>query len=227
MSQPRPLPQRKGPTVTHELEPSDRPLSRRSIVAAAWSLPAVAVAAAAPLASASGGLASLAWTDSTTGLLALRLLDGETVFTSQTPVTVPTAATFTNGPIALSGETAIVQISVGQPTQVFLPSAQARGFGVLAYNGVDAAGQSSVYYESVPLIGPHGFAITGWTGTQQLTVGANGSVVIPVEFGLAGVSSGATISVDVVFPVSIAITIGGELFTATTTITVTGGSGIL
>ncbi|MGF3056990.1 hypothetical protein [Microbacterium sp. YY-01] len=204
-------------------------LSRRTVLkGAAWSAPVVAAAVAVPMASASVNNADLYWSDSDTGLLSLRLLDGSSVLTAQALVTVPTAFTIENGPGAIT-EAASITVTVGRPGGINLPLGRARGFGVYAAAGqVTAPAERSISYQRTPLTGiQYGFPITTWTGTRTVSIDSNGSLAVPVEFGLAGNSDLLSISALASFPVSLSVTLGGVTYTDSTSISVPVGAGLL
>ncbi len=206
-----------------------RPHSRRAVVkGAAWSVPVIAAAVAAPAAVASVNTLGLAFTASQTALLSLNLLDGGGVLTAQALVTVPTTVTLTNGPGAVS-ENATVTVSVARPAGINLPVGRARGFGVYSFNGVPTtSGERTAIYQSAPIIGQYGFPATTWTGTNvPVSVASNGSLNLPIVFGLAGTSTGVTISALSSFAVTITVVIGGRTLTANTSISVPVGAGIL
>ncbi len=209
---------------------ANKPRNRRAVVkGAAWSVPVIAAAIAAPAASASVANASLEWTGSNTDLLALRLLDGSAgVVNAKALITVPTAFTVTNGPGAISGN-ATVTVVVGRPSGINLAAGAARGFGVYSYEGVPVpAGERSVDYNSLPLVGKVGFPNTSWTSTKAFNITANGTFEVPVEFGLAGESGLLNISALASFPVTLTVDFGaGNVYTATTAVSVPVGAGIL
>lgn len=207
----------------------EKNVSRRTVAkGAAWSLPVIATAVAAPAASASPANASLAWTDSTTSLLTLALLDGGGTLTAQALVTVPTQLTLTNGSGAIAGDTATVEISVARPAGISLTAGSARGFGVASYDGSPStASERTVAYNTLPIVGNVGFPLTTFTRQVAVTVASNGSLVIPVVWGLAGQDTGVSVSVLATFPVNATITIGGNVLTATSTISVPVDAGIL
>lgn len=202
-------------------------VSRRTLVkSAAWAAPVIALSVAAPLASASVQTANIAWTDDETGLLSLRVLDGAAVVQAGALITVPTEFTITNGPGAID-ETATITIIVGRPAGLNLPIGRARGFGVAALDGADVAAQNSVEYNTV-LGARVGFPLTTLVTTRAVSVPANGSVSIPVEFGLSGSNSGISVSLLASFPVSLTVTFAsGPSYQATTSISVPVGAGIL
>lgn len=215
--------------MTEEVQPTSG-LSRRAIVkGAAWSLPVVAVAVATPLAAASTPTSpTLAWTANTTALLSLQLLDGGGTVQAGALVTVPTEYTFSNGSTPLIGAAAIVSIAVGRPAGINIPVGRARGFGVYSVNGVPTSpGTRTAAYQTAPIVGQYGFPATTWTGTSSLTVPSNGTLVVPIVFGLAGTSTGVSISALATFPVTLSITVGGSTYTASSTVVVPVGAGIL
>lgn len=205
-------------------------LSRRRVLAtAAWSVPAVTVASAAPAFAASGpaALGGVEWTESSSSLATLALLDGGGTLTAQVLVALPTVFNVDN----TGGQTldsATVSITVGRPAGINLPVGRARGFGVASVGGTPTtAGERTATYQSAPIVGQFGFPITTWTGTRTLNVAPGGNVDVPVQFGLAGTSTGVTISALATFPVTLSITYNGVTQTATTSISVPIGAGIL
>ncbi|MFE4196496.1 hypothetical protein ACFRJ9_11575 [Paenarthrobacter sp. NPDC056912] len=205
-----------------------KPYARRAIVkGAAWSLPVVAAAVAAPAAVASTGSLSLAFTASQTSLLSLSLLDGVGVITAQALTTVPTMLTFTNGSGAVSG-LATITVSIGRPAGINLPIGTARGFGVAAFGGTPTtAGQRTTTYQSAAVVGQYGFPATTWTNSQMVTIASNGTLNVPIVFGLAGVSTGVAVSLLATFPVTVTVVIGGRTLTAVSGISVPVGAGLL
>jgi hypothetical protein len=204
-------------------------ISRRTIAkGAAWSVPVVAVAAAAPAASASTVNASLAWTNSSTSLLTLALLDGGGTITAQALVTVPTQLTITNGAGAISGQNATITITVARPAGINIPVGRARGFGVASYNGsASTSSERTATYQTAPVIGQFGFPLTTFTRTVPVTVAANGTLNMPVVWGLAGVSTGVSISALSTFGVTATIALSGQTLSANSSISVPVGAGIL
>lgn len=203
--------------------------SRRTIVkGAAWSIPVVAAAVAAPLAAASVNNASLSFTNSTTSLLSLKLLDGTGVLTAQALVTVPTELTLQNGPGDLSG-TAVVTVLVGRPSGINISLGRVRGFGVAAFNGVDStSAQRTAVYRKTPFTQlEYGFPTTSFTTTTTLSVASNGALVLPIVFGLAGKNDAVAVGLLTSFPVTVNIVLGGKTFTASSTISVPVGAGLL
>ena len=205
--------------------------ARRTVLKhAAWAAPTVAVAVAAPQAAASVGNASLAWTGTNSGLLSLRLLEGGGLITAQALTTVPTEFTITNGPGEIpAGTTATVTVNVGRPGGINIPVGRARGFSVGSLNGVPTtAAQRTVTYQSAPVIGQYGFPTTSFTGTMPVQIASNGTLVVPIEFGLVGVSTGVTISALSSFPVTLTVDLGnGNVYSQSTTISVAVNAGIL
>lgn len=199
--------------------------SRRTVIkAAAWSVPVIAATAALPGAAASVDNASLAWTASNTGLLALNVLDSATVITAQALVTVPTVLTLDNGLGAISGESASVQITVGTPGGINLSLGRARGFGVYSFQGAvtPSASRTATY------AGAFGFPTTSYTTTISVNVASDGTLDLPVVFGLAGEHTGiVSLNALATFPVTATVTIGGRTLTAPSTISVPIGAGIL
>ncbi|MGF3055658.1 hypothetical protein [Microbacterium sp. YY-01] len=204
-------------------------IERRTVLrGAVWSAPVIAAAVAMPMASASTNNAGVTWTDSTTSLADLRLLDSDTVLTANVLPTLPTEYTITNGEGAISAA-ATVSIRVGRPSGINLPVGRARGFGVYSVDGVvTPPSERSVQYESAPLIGDVGFPITNWTGTRNVSISSNGALVVPVEFGLTGTNSGITVQLLSNFPVTLTVDFGdGAAYTASSNISVPIGAGVL
>lgn len=208
--------------------PASNTHPRRAVVkGAAWSLPVIAAAAAAPAAVASVNNLSLAFTASQTSLLSLHLLDQAGVLTAQALTTVPTMLTFTNGPGAVA-DTAVVTVSVSRPAGINLPIGKARGFGVYSYNGTPTLpAQRSAVYASLPVVGQIGFPATTWSNTQTISIPSNGTLSVPIVFGLAGVNTGVAVSLLATFPVTVTVVIGGRTLTAASSISVPVGAGIL
>lgn len=202
-------------------------VDRRSVIkAAAWSAPVIAMAVATPLASASVNNSNLQWTGSQTGLLALNLLSNGNTLTAAVAITVPTNFTLFNGAGAIN-ETANVTITVGRPGGLNLPIGRARGFGVYSLGGVNVASQNAVDYDRF-LGSQVGFPITTFTGSYNFTAESNGTVAVPVVFGLSGSNSGITVSALASFPVTLRVEFsGGKVYTDTTTISIPVGAGVL
>lgn len=204
-------------------------LSRRTLVkGAAWSLPVIAVAAATPMAAASTTNANVDWSGTDTGLLSLQLLDGTGVLAAQVLITVPDEYTITNGAGAITNENATVTIAVGRPSGINLPLGRARGFGVASVDGIPTTpGERTVTYDD--LLGVEfGFPVTTWTGTRAVTVASNGTLVVPVEFGLAGQSDLLAISALAEFVVNLTVEFAdGSQYLSTSSISVPVGAGIL
>lgn len=209
-------------------------LSRRTLVkGAAWSLPVIAAAAATPMAAASTVASGVQWTNSTTSLLALRVLDSASVITAQALVTVPTEFSITSGTATpamarAAAQNATITVDVARPTGINLPVGRARGFGVYSVGGVTTTtGERTVEYSTV--LGQQvGFPRTSWTGSRPVTLGSNGTVAVPIEFGLAGTNSGIAVSLLAGFPVTLTVTMpGSQPLVASTTISVPVGAGIL
>ncbi|MFJ4167898.1 hypothetical protein ACIPY3_00160 [Paenarthrobacter sp. NPDC089714] len=205
-----------------------KPHTRRAVVkGAAWSVPVIAAAVAAPAAVASVNNAALAVTGTQTGLLTLNLLDGGGTLTAQALTTVPTQLTLTNGPGAIN-ETATITVTVARPAGINIPVGRARGFGVYSYNGVNStAGQRTTSYQTAPIIGQYGMPTTTFTTTQAINVASNGTLDIPIVFGLAGISTGVAISLLATFPVTITVQFSTRTLTASGTISVPVGAGLL
>ncbi|WP_424446927.1 hypothetical protein [Microbacterium arborescens] len=204
-------------------------IDRRTIIkGAAWAVPVMAVAVAAPLAAASVNNSGLAVTGTNTGLLALNLLDGGGTLTATALTTVPTEFTITNGAGAIN-QTATVTVTVGRPAGINLPVGRARGFGVFSLNGVPStAGQRTAVYQSAPVVGQFGFPLTTFTTTLPVNVPSNGTQSVPLVLGLAGTSTGVAVSALATFPVTIVVDFGNGLTrTATSSVVVPVGAGIL
>lgn len=204
-------------------------IDRRTIIkGAAWAVPVMAVAVAAPLAAASVNNSGLAVTGTNTGLLSLNLLDGGGTLTATALTTVPTEFTITNGAGAIN-QTATVTVTVGRPAGINLPVGRARGFGVFSLNGVPStAGQRTAVYQSAPVVGQVGFPLTTFTTTLPVNIPSNGTQSVPLVLGLAGTSTGVAISALTTFPVTIVVDLGNGLTrTATSSVVVPVGAGIL
>lgn len=209
---------------------ANKPRNRRAVVkGAAWSVPVIAAAIAAPAASASVANAGLVWSASSSSLVQLRVLDSASLVTAAVLPTLPTAFTITNGPGAITAN-ATVTIAVSRPVGVSIPVGRARGFGVYSYNGVvTPIGSRTVTYQKVAVVGTqYGYPSTIYTAVQPVTVASNGQVIVPVEFGLTGVSDLLALNVLTSFPVTLTINFGGgKIFTASTTVSVPVGASIL
>jgi hypothetical protein len=204
-------------------------VERRTVLkGAAWAVPVLAVAVAAPLASASVNNSSLAFSSSVTDLLTLNLLDGGGTVTAGALVTVPTAFTITNGAGAIN-QTATVTVTVARPSGINIPVGRARGFGVYSVNGATTtAGQRTAVYQTAPIVGQFGFPLTTYTGTLPVNIASNGTATVPIVFGLAGVSTGVAISALASFAVTLTVDFGGGVVRSTnSSITVPVGAGIL
>lgn len=214
--------------MTDELKKKD--LSRRTMVkGAAWSVPVLATAVAVPAVSASVNNSSLSWTSSITGLLTLTLLDGGGTLSAQALTTTPTEFTLTNGTGPID-ETATVTIAVGRPSGLNIPVGRARGFGVASYDGVDSTpAERTASYQSAPIVGQFGFPATTFTRANvPVNVASNGSLAVPVVFGLAGVSTGVAISALASFPVTVTLAFSsGPTLSAGSSISVPVGAGLL
>ena len=209
---------------------ANKPRNRRAVVkGAAWSVPVIAAAIAAPAASASVANASLAWSASSTSLISLRLLDGSSgLITAKVLTTVPTQFTLTNGPGAISGN-ATVTIAIARPTGLNVTVGTARGFGVYSYNGVPStAAERTVTYPTAPFIGEYGIPSTRYMSVQPVTVASNGIINVPVVFGLAGTPGLFNISALSNFVVNLTVDFGnGAVYTASSSISVPVGAGLL
>lgn len=203
-------------------------LSRRTVVrGAAWAVPTIAIASAVPNAAASIATATFAQTNSQTGLLTLRLLDGTGTVTAGALVTVPTEYTLTNTPGAIS-TTGTVTVTVSRPSGINIPVGRARGFGVAAFNGTNStSGERTTTYQTT-LGAPYGFPNTTFTRSGvAVNVASNGSRAFSISFGLAGVSTGVTISALATFAVNVQLAVPGKIYSASGTISVPVGAGIL
>ncbi len=211
-----------------EITPApDAGVNRRTLMkGVAWAAPVIALSVAAPLASASVQNAGLAWTDDETGLLSLRVLDGASAVQAGALITVPTQFTITNGAGAIN-DTATITIVVGRPSGLNLPVGRARGFGVATLGGTDVAAQNAVSYNT--LLGARvGFPVTTLVTTRAVSVPSNGTLSIPVEFGLSGSNSGIAVSALATFPVTLTVAFAsGPTYQAQTSISVPLGAGIL
>lgn len=206
---------------------STRGIERRTILkGAAWSVPVIAAAVAAPAASASVNNANLALTNDVTSLLALNVLDSATVLTAAVAITVPTVLRVTNGAGALSGA-ATVTILVSRPTGLSITLNKARGFGVYRFDStLTTAGQRSATYQST-LGREFGVPETLFTTSKTFSVPSNGTLDIPVVWGLAGTNTGASVGALTSFPVTVNVAFPGRTLTTTSAIVVPLGAGIL
>ncbi|MGO1737100.1 MAG: hypothetical protein ACTHZ9_12385 [Leucobacter sp.] len=199
---------------------------RTAIKGAAWAVPVIAAAVAAPMASASTGNASLAWTGNESGLLQLQLLDGSATVGALVAITVPSEFTLTNGAGAIN-QSATVTVVVGRPSGLSIPVGRGRGFGVATLGGVDVAAQNSTQYQSTLGV-QYGLPITTFVGTHHFAVDGGQPLVVPVEFGLSGVSDLLTLSALANFPVNLTVDFGdGNTYSASSGISVPVGAGIL
>ncbi|SDQ95815.1 hypothetical protein [Microbacterium sp. cf332] len=204
-------------------------IDRRTIIkGAAWAVPVMAVAVAAPLAAASVNTSGLAVTGTQTALLTLNLLDGGGAVTATALTTVPTEFTITNGAGAIN-QTATVTVTIGRPAGINIPTGRARGFGVYSLNGVPStSGQRTAVYQTAPVVGQFGFPLTTFTTTLPVNVPSNGTQRVPLVLGLAGTSTGVAVSALATFPVTIVVDFGNGLTrTATSSVVVPVGAGIL
>lgn len=211
--------------TTEETIPSEaNGVQRRKLLkVAAWSAPVVAVAVASPLATASVGNASVAFTASATDLLSVRLLDDGSLVTALALVTLPTEYTITNGPGAID-QVATVTVVVGVPSGVTLSFGQGRGFGVYSLDGTVVSTQNTVDYGT----SPSGFPVTTFIGSTPVSIASDGSLAVPIEFGLSGVSTGAALGLLASFPVTLTVDFGGgNSYNASSTISVPVTAGIL
>lgn len=202
--------------------------NRRTVVkGAAWSVPVIAMAVAAPTASASVLNATLSLPTPSTSLLTLNLLDGGGTVTAGALVTVPTIVRLANGDGAITGQVATVKVTVARPTGITVTLGRARGFGVYSYNGVNSTSteRTAVYQSSLGV--PYGFPMTTFTTTQIITVASNGVLDIPVVWGLAGVSTGVAVNALTNFLVSVEVTVGGRTLAAADSISLLANAGIL
>lgn len=204
-----------------------RGIERRTVLkGAAWSVPVIAAAVAAPAASASVNNAAVALTDDVTSLLTLNVLDSASTATAAVAITVPTTLRVTNGAGALSG-TATVTITVQRPVGINVSVGRARGFGVYRFDStLTTPGQRTAVYQSA-LGSQYGFPQTSFTTSKNFSVGSNGTLDIPVVWGLAGVSTGVGINALASFPVTATIVFPGRTLVASSSILVPVGAGIL
>ena len=173
--------------------------------------------------------AGIDWTSSQTGLLSLSLIGTASTIDAQVDVTVPIELTLSNGVGAISDPAATVVVSVGRPPGINIAVGRARGFGVASFNNTaSTADERTATYQTQPIIGQYGFPLTTFTRVMPINVSSGSQLVLPVQFGLAGVSTGVSISLLASFPVSVIVTFtGGHSITASTTISVPVGAGVL
>jgi hypothetical protein len=213
--------------------PEHTGLNRRRVVAgAAWAIPVVATALAAPAAAASlVGRPSLAFTGNSTSRLTLALLDGTGTLTARTSVRVPTQLTLSADPAAgaITNQSATVTVTVGRPSGINISVGQARGFGVASFNGqASTSTQRTVSYQTNTLGTRFGFPTTTYTTRQVFNVPAAGGIVLPLQFGLAGSQTGININAVTTFPVTVSLLFDtGVTATSTGEISVPVGAGIL
>ena len=204
--------------------------TRRTIVkGAAWSIPVVAAAVAAPMAAASVNNASLAFSDSSGKLLTLSLLSNGSLLGADVLPFGPNELTLVNGPGDISG-TASITVAVGVPAGINITLlGAAYGFGVAKFNNVPStsAERTHNYAGKTLLGGDGGFPTTSFTTTQNISVASNGTLKLPIAFGLEGKSEGVKVSLLANYPVTVTMTIGGKTLTASSTISVPVGLGIL
>lgn len=199
---------------------------RTALKGAAWAAPVLALSVASPLAAASVGNAGVNFSHFAADLLTLRVLDGTSVATAGVLITPPDEFTIANGAGAVA-TTATVTVVVARPLGVNLPVGRARGFGVYSLDGDVVAEQNTVSYLNV-FGSDVGYPTTTFTGTLAVTLAANGSVRVPIEFGLSGTNSGINVSLLSAFPVQIMLDFGGgNVYTDTTVISVPAGAGLL
>lgn len=202
-------------------------VERRTVLkGAAWSVPVIAAAVAAPSAAASVNNAALQLTTPVTSLLALRVLDSSSTLTAGVAITVPTNLSLINGAGALTGN-ATVTVTVGRPSGINVSVGRAHGFGVDRFDGIaSTAGQRSATYQSA-LGSQYGFPITQFTTTRSISVASGGTLNIPIVWGLAGSRTGIPINVLATFPVSVNVVFPQRTLSAAGSILVPVGAGIL
>jgi|GEM_PF-2868385 len=117
-------------------------LSRRAVLAGAWSVPVIAAAAAVPSALASGGSPTVAWDGVPANVDTFAVLDGtESTMTSHFPALwpqVPNSVVLRNGPAEIIGPiTGVIGITwqSGVPAVQISEDTIARGFAVIDIPG--------------------------------------------------------------------------------------------
>lgn len=89
------------------------------------------------------------------------------------------------------------------------------------------SGQRTASYQSAPIVGQYGFPVTTFTTTKNVSVASGGALDIPVQWGLAGNRTGLSINALASFPVSVNVVFPGRTITASGSILVPVGAGIL
>ncbi|RWR19173.1 hypothetical protein D8Y23_08140 [Microbacterium enclense] len=209
-------------------ERAGRGIDRRTVLrGAAWSVPVVTLAVAAPSAAASVNNADLQLTGLDANLLSIQVLDSPTVATAAVALTVPTQLAVVNGAGALTGS-ATVSIRVGRPSGIALTLGRARGFGVHRFDGATTtSGQRTTVYETNALGSQIGFPVTTFTTTTNLNVASGQTLNIPLVWGLAGSRSGVAVNALATFPVTATVTVGGRTLSAASSIIVPLNAGVL
>lgn len=209
-------------------ERAGRGIDRRTVLrGAAWSVPVVTLAVAAPSAAASVNNADLQLTGLDANLLSIQVLDSPTVATAAVALTVPTQLAVVNGAGALTGS-ATVSIRVGRPSGIALTLGRARGFGVYRFDGATTtSGQRTTVYETNALGSQIGFPVTTFTTTTNLDVASGQTLNIPLVWGLAGSRSGVAVNALATFPVTATVTVGGRTLAAASSIIVPLNAGVL
>ena len=210
--------------TTQRADSGSEGITRRSLTrTAAWSVPALAVAIAAPAATASLASATVAFTGANTSLN-INLLTG-TVLTAAVLVTRPTGFTITNTGSAIpaetvSGATITIALASGVVTGVL---SRPRTFGVFTVNGV--APVRTELQPPITLLTPP--SVTTATFSFDGGVAANSSLTIPVEFGITNEPSILGLNVLATYLVTLTLPYATRTLTATGTITLPLGAGLL
>jgi len=203
---------------------ASKPRNRRAVVkGAAWSVPVIAAAIAAPAASASlVGNASTALTTPNSNLLNIQILGGG-LLTANVGVTVPTILNITNGLGAITGD--ITGTIVIAPTSGV-------NVGVLGYpRGFGVADIQNAAITSRTHNGTGGVAAPSPTTTTQFTysggITSEGSIDLPISFGLTDKTSLVALNALTTFTVTVTLTNNGNTIVGGGSITVPLNAGLL
>lgn len=206
---------------------ANKPRNRRAVVkGAAWSVPVIAAAIAAPAASASVGNATVSVTGNQLSLLQLGLLDGSSVLTAGVLVNFPTVLSIANGAGALVGDaTGSIVIRNASGIAVGLLG-HPRGIGVLEIQGATVTGRSQAQPGGIGGSTRAPITTTNFSATG-LNIPANGAANLPITFGLT--DSTGLLSVDLLtgWTITVTMTIGSTTLSGSGSISIPVGAGLL